>query len=97
MAREVYTVYTVLYNGASKSHDKFVFDSEDYSGNMETARRRAYSKMYGVASNAFANDREYEAAWIIRESDGVQLEKIMSGSLPVPTPQPEPEPEPEGE
>ena len=95
MAREVYTVYKVLYNGASNSHDKFVFDSESYNGNTETARRRAYSKMYDIASNAFANEREYEATWIVRESDGVQIEKIMSGSLPVP--QPEPEPEPEGE
>ena len=102
MKREIYEVHANIvdsngsYNKLSNDYPK-KFDSMSYENDVDKALRRAESAMHTAAGTMYAVDsRQVQTTYIIRVSDGVQIEKVTVGKLAdLPDPEPEPEPEPE--
>ena len=106
MKREIYEVHISYVNSdgyhavdpSTMGYPKVV-DSKANNNDLELARRKAYGYL-GAAESLLANrDDQVSYCWIIRVSDGKQIEKRLFGKLadlpdPEPEPQPEPEPEP---
>jgi len=102
MKREIYEVHmsVVDANGTltidPSGYPKSV-DSRSYNNDTETALRRALGYLGAAESDMSTKDtRQIQYAYIIRVSDGLQIEKRQFGKLAdLPDPEPEPEPEPE--
>ena len=104
MKHEIYMVHAIIVdsNGnVSELQDYPVkFDSTNYDHDLEKTLNRAKGKMQDAGSKMSVVDtRQVQHAYIIRMSDGLQIEKIDYGTkLPdIVVPDPEPEPEPEDE
>lgn len=101
MKREIFEVHLAYVNDAgfhasdpnvNNTAYPVVVDSKTYNGDIEKARRIAYGKLGAAESWLSTRDNQISYAYIIRVSDGVQIEKRMFGTL---TDLPDPEPEPE--
>lgn len=102
MKREAYEIHmsVVDANGTltidPSGYPKSV-DSRSYDNDLEKTLNRAYG-LLGAAESAMSTQdtRQVQYAYIIRVSDGMQIEKRKFGKLAdLPDPEPEPEPEPE--
>ena len=107
MKREIYEVHLAYVNAdgfhasdpnVNNTAYPVVVDSKNYDNDIEKARRVAYGKL-GAAENWLSTrDNQISYAYIIRVSDGVQIEKRMFGQLAdLPDPEPETPTEPEEE
>lgn len=105
MKREIFEVHLAYVNAAGfhasdpnvdNTAYPVVVDSTTYDGDIEKARRIAYGKLGKAESWLSTRDNQIAYAYIIRVSDGVQIEKRMFGTLAdLPDPEPEtPEEEP---
>lgn len=103
MKREIYEVHLAYVNAdgyhasdpnVNNTAYPVVVDSKNYGNDVEKARRVAYGKL-GAAENWLSTrENQIAYAYIIRVSDGVQIEKRMFGQLDdLPDPEPEVEPE----
>ena len=103
MKREIFEVHIAYVNDAgfhvsdpnvNNTAYPVVVDSKNYDGDIEKARRIAYGKLGAAESWLSTRDNQISYAYIIRVSDGVQIEKRMFGKLAdVEVPDPDPEPE----
>ena len=109
MQREIYEVH-IAYVTAQGYHAAdpevnghkypIVIDSKSNGNSPELALRKAQGFL-GDAEKFLSNrtDDQIDYCYIVRVSDGFQIEKRVFGELaelPDPEPTPEPEPEPEG-
>ena len=103
MKREIYEVHLAYVNadGYHASDPSIggtqyprVVDSKNNDNSPEKALRKAYGYL-GAAESVIANrDDQVSYCYIIRVSDGYQIEKRVFGKLAeLPGPEPEPEPE----
>lgn len=95
MKREIYEVYAKVVdaNGAYNTLNGYpkVFDSHNYNDDAEKARNRAYGAWHEcLGAMCKRDDRQVQIAMIIRASDGLQLERMVIGSI-ADLPEPEPE------
>lgn len=108
MKREIYEIHmTVVDANGTVTIDPTgypkVEDSKLRGNDLEKTKMRAYGLLGEIEkSMSIVDTREIQYGYIIRVSDGVQIEKRMFGKLkdlpdPEPEPAPEPEPEPEEE
>ena len=108
MKREIFEVHLAYVNGdgfhasdpnVNNTNYPVVVDSKNYDNDVEKARRVAYGKLGAAESWLSTRDNQISYAYIIRVSDGVQIEKRMFGKLAdLPDPEPAPEEtEPEAE
>lgn len=109
MKREIYEVHLAYVNEdgfhasdppiGGKTYPLIV-DSKNHNNDIEKTLRTAMGYL-GQAEYVIANrDDQVSYAYIIRVSDGQQIEKRMFGKiadLPDPEPEPEPEQESDGE
>lgn len=107
MKREIYEVHmTIVDANGNVTIDPTGYpkieDSKLRDNDTEKALKRARG-LLGAAESAMSTQdtRQVQYAYIVRVSDGVQIEKRMFGKLadlpdPEPEPEPTPEPEPEG-
>ena len=104
MKREVYEIHMSIVdaNGTltidPTGYPKTV-DSRSYDNDLERTLMRAKGLLGAAESEMSTKDtRKIQYAYIVRVSDGVQIEKRRFGkpeNLDLPDPEPEPEPEPE--
>ena len=76
-----------------------VVDSRSNNNDVNIALRKAYGYL-GEAEKYLSvqTDHQVDYCYIVRVSDGLQIEKRLFGELAdLPDPEPEPEPEPEEE
>lgn len=106
--REIYEVHIGYVNEAGyhvsdpelsgETYPKVV-DSKNNDNNVDLAFRKAMGYLGGAErALALRTDDQVDYCYIIRASDGLQIEKRKFGKLAdiiVPDPEPEPEPEPE--
>lgn len=108
MKREIFEVHLAYVNSdgyhasdpnVNNTNYPVVVDSKNYDNDIEKARRVAYGKLGAAESWLSTRDNQISYAYIIRVSDGVQIEKRMFGQLAdLPDPEPTPEEtEPEAE
>lgn len=108
MKREIFEVHLAYVNGdgfhasdpnVNNTNYPVVVDSKNHDNDIEKARRVAYGKLGAAESWLSTRDNQISYAYIIRVSDGVQIEKRMFGKLAdLPDPEPTPEEtEPEAE
>lgn len=108
MKREIFEVHLAYVNedgyhasdpNVNNTNYPVVVDSKNYDGDIEKARRIAYGKLGAAESWLSTRDNQISYAYIIRVSDGVQIEKRMFGKLAdLPDPEQTPEEtEPEAE
>ena len=102
MKREIFEVHMTVVdaNGnitVDPSGYPKVEDSKLRDNDIETARKRAYGLLGEAEKSMSTQDtRQIQYGYIIRVSDGMQIEKRLFGKL-ADLPDPEPEPEPEEE
>ena len=105
MKREIYEVHMGYVNDAGyhandpEGYPKIV-DSKTHNNDLEQTRRAAYGYLGAAESYLATRDNQVGYAYIIRSSDGMQIEIRRFGTiadLPDPEPEPEPDPEPESE
>lgn len=105
MKREIYEVHLAYVNAdgfhasdpnVNNTNYPVVIDSRNYNNDIEKARVIAYGKLGAAESWLSTRDNQISYAYIVRVSDGVQIEKRMFGRLAdLPDPKPEtPEEEP---
>ena len=104
MKREIYEIHmTVVDANWNITIDPMGYpkieDSKLRDNDVEKTRMRAYGLLGEIEKNMSTVDtREIQYGYIIRVSDGMQIEKRLFGKLKdLPDPEPEPEPEPEEE
>lgn len=96
MTREIYKVYAEIVdaNGTQnplKDYPKN-FDSKTYNNDTEKARQRAYGEWHDALGAMYKrDDRQLQVAYIVRLSDGLQIEKGAIGAI-ADLPDPEPVP-----
>lgn len=96
MKREIYKVYAEIVdaNGAQNPLTGYpkIFDSKSYNNDIEKARQRAYGEWHDALGAMYKrDDRQLQLAYIIRLSDGLQIEKGSIGQIaPVDEPVAEP-------
>lgn len=105
MKREVYEIHMSIVdaNGTltidPTGYPKTV-DSRSYDNDLERTLMRAKGLLGAAESEMSTKDtRKIQYAYIVRVSDGVQIEKRQFGkpeNLDLPDPEPEPEPEENG-
>lgn len=100
--REIYEVHMAYvnangYHASDPSGYPKVIDSINHNNDLEATLNAAYGYL-GAAESAIANkDDQVRYCYIIRVSDGLQIEKRKFGHIhDLPDPEPEPEPN-EGE
>lgn len=96
MEREIFKVYAEIVdaNGTQNPLQDYPknFDSKNYSNDIEKARCRAYGEWHDALGEMYKrDDRQLQVAYIIRLSDGLQIEKGAIGAI-ADLPDPEPEP-----
>ena len=104
MKREIYEVHMTIVDANGNiavdptGYPK-VEDSKLRDNDIEKTRQRAYGLLGEIEKNmSIVDTREIQYAYIIRVSDGTQIEKRQFGKLKdLPDPEPEPEPTPEPE
>lgn len=102
MKREIFEVHMTVVdaNGnitVDPSGYPKVEDSKLRDNDIEKARKRAYGLLGEAEKSMSTQDtRQIQYGYIIRVSDGMQIEKRLFGKL-ADLPDPEPEPEPEEE
>lgn len=105
MKREIFEVHLAYVNAdgfhasdpnVNNTNYPVIVDSRNYNNDIEKARTIAYGKLGAAESWLSTRDNQISYAYIIRVSDGVQIEKRIFGSLAdLPDPEPEtPEEEP---
>ena len=109
MKREIYEVHVgyVNENGfhvCDKAVDQTypkIIDSQNHNNDVDATLQAAQGYMHTMAGTlAPRTERKVQYAYILRVSDGVQIEKVYFGkpsNLDLPDPEPTPEPEPEEE
>lgn len=105
MKREIYEVHMGYvnadgYHASDPTGYPKIVDSKTHNNNLEETRRAAYGYLGAAESYLAPRDNQVGYAYIIRSSDGMQIEKRVFGTiadLPDPEPSPEPEPENNGE
>ena len=106
MKREIFEVHLAYVNGdgyhasdpnVNNTNYPVVVDSKTYDNDIEKARRVAYGKLGAAESWLSTRDNQISYAYIIRVSDGVQIEKRMFGQLAELPEAPEENVEPEAE
>ena len=102
MKREIYEVHMTVVdangNWSIPSGYPKTIDTKNYNNDPVIALSRAKG-LLGAAESAMSTQdtRQTQFAYIIRVSDGLQIEKRKFGVLAdLPDPEPEPEEEPEG-
>lgn len=100
MKREIFEIHMTVVdaNGTltidPSGYPKSV-DSRSYDNDIEKTRKRAYGLLGEIEKAMSTQDtRQTQYGYIIRVSDGTQIEKRQFGKL-ADLPDPEPEPEPE--
>lgn len=86
MEREIYKVYAEIVdaNGAQNPLQDYPknFDSKSYNNDIEKARNRAYGEWHeALGAMHKRDDRQLQAAYIVRLSDGMQIEKGVIGKI----------------
>lgn len=90
--RALYLVYACIVdaNGTFNTLSGYpkTFDSNNYSGDTEKARQRAYGEYHEVLGAMYKrDDRQEQIAMIIDVSTGVQIEVARIGDLNTPEPE----------
>ena len=100
MQREIYEVQANIID-ANGTYSKLSgypksFDSKNYDNDCDKTRQRAYGQYYDALGDMCKrDDRQLQCAYLIRVSDGLQIEKSIIGAIsPLPDPEPEPNEEP---
>lgn len=100
MQREIYEVHADIVD-ANGTYSKLSgypksFDSKNYDNDLDIARQRAYGQYHeALGAMCKRDDRQLQYSYIIRVSDGIQIEKSVIGAIaPLPDPEPEPNEEP---
>lgn len=86
MKREIYRVYATVVDSTGAFNDLSgypkTYDSHQNNDDCEKARVKAYGEYHTVLGQMYPRtDRQAQAAWIIRSSDGLQIEKINLGKI----------------
>ena len=107
MKREIYEVHLAYVNSdgyhasdptVDNTNYPVIVDSKTHDNDIETTRRIAYGKLGKAESWLSTRDNQIGYAYIIRVSDGKQIEIRRFGEIAdLPDPEPEPEPEPNAE
>jgi len=95
MRREIYEVCAKVVdaNGAYNNLSGYpkTFDSKSYDNNIEKTRQRAYGEWHeALGAMSKIDTRQVQFAYIIRASDGMQMECSRIGQM-AELPDPEPE------
>ena len=86
MKREIYKVYAEVIDAKGspitiKGYPK-IFKSEDYDGDLEQTLDEANGELFDLLSNMRKHkDRQLQIAYIVRLSDGQQIEMRKIGHL----------------
>ena len=103
MKREIYEVHMAYVNDAGyhasdpEGYPKVV-DSRNHNNDIEKTKRAAYGYLGAAESYLAPRDNQVGYAYIIRVSDGYQIEKRVFGKIAdLPDPEQEEEQTPEGE
>lgn len=97
MRREIYEVHAKIVdaNGTYNSLTGFpkLYDSKSYNNDLEKTLQRAKGGMYeALDAMCKVDTRQVQFAYIVRASDGLQIEMEKVGALAdLPDPDPEPE------
>ena len=103
MKREIYEVHLAYVNSdgyhasdptVDNTYYPVVVDSKTHDNDIETTRRIAYGKLGKAESWLSTRDNQIGYAYIIRVSDGKQIEIRRFGEI---ADLPDPEPEPNAE
>ena len=92
MQREIYEVHAnvVDANGAYNKLSGYPksFDSKNYENDLEITRQRAYGQYHeALGAMCKVDTRQVQFAYILRVSDGLQIEKTVIGAIaPIPEP-----------
>ena len=103
MKREIYEVHMGYvnndgYHASDPTGYPKIEDSQTHDNDLEQTRRAAYGYLGAAESYLAPRDNQVGYAYIIRSSDGMQIEKRLFGTIAdLPDPEPEPEPENNGE
>lgn len=84
--REIYGVYANIVdaNGTFNALSGYpkIFDSRNYDNDTDKAKRRAYSEWHdALGAMGKRDDRQLQLAYIIRMSDGMQIEASRIGAI----------------
>lgn len=105
--REIFEVHIAYVNDAGyhasdpklgNTQYPIVVDSRNNEDDIEKTLRKAKGYLGAAESTLAGRDDQVSYCYIIRTSDGKQIEKRLFGKIAdiiVPDPEPEPEPEPE--
>lgn len=91
MEREIYKVYAEIVdaNGTQNPLTGYpkIVDSKGYNNDIKKARQRAYGEWHNVLGEMNKrDDRQLQIAFIVRMSDGLQIEKEVIGRFQDTTP-----------